>query len=451
MVTAPTCTNKGYTTHTCSCGDSYITDEVDALGHTWDNGVVTKEPTETATGIRTYTCTRCSATKTETIPAISHTHQYTSVVTAPTCTANGYTTHTCSCGDSYVTDEVDALGHTWGNGVVTREPTAQAPGIRTYTCTRCSATRTEEIPYQAPVEEVTRIAGNDRSKTAVAVADELKAQLGFEKFDTIIITNGDNFADALTGSYLASARSAPILLYRASSIATNEQYIRDHLSTHGTVFILGGTSAVPEAVETGIRNLGVSVQRLSGATRFDTNLAILEAAGVTNQEILICTGWDYADSLSASATGLPILMVNTKSGELTQGQIDFLTAHAGNDFTIIGGPAAISAEMEEKIEAIVGNTSRLYGATREATSVAVAECYFSAPESVLLAYSRDFPDGLCGGPLAYAMNVPLLLTNTNQESAASEYVAAHLIKEGYILGGANAIPDESVSIIFGKN
>ena len=145
-------------------------------------------------------------------------------------------------------------------------------------------------------------------------------------------------------------------------------------------------------------------------------------------------------------------MVNTKSGELTQGQIDFLTAHAGNDFTIIGGPAAISAEMEEKIEAIVGNTSRLYGATREATSVAVAECYFSAPESVLLAYSRDFPDGLCGGPLAYAMNVPLLLlTNTNQESAASEYVAAHLIKEGYILGGANAIPDESVSIIFGKN
>ena len=69
VVTAPTCTEKGYTTHTCSCGDSYVDTYVDALGHTWDNGKVTKEPTETETGIRTYTCTRCDATKTETIPA----------------------------------------------------------------------------------------------------------------------------------------------------------------------------------------------------------------------------------------------------------------------------------------------------------------------------------------------------------------------------------------------
>ena len=69
VVTAPTCTEKGYTTHTCSCGDSYVDTYVDALGHAWDNGKVTKEPTATETGIRTYTCTRCSATKTETIPA----------------------------------------------------------------------------------------------------------------------------------------------------------------------------------------------------------------------------------------------------------------------------------------------------------------------------------------------------------------------------------------------
>ena len=69
VVTAPTCTEKGYTTHTCACGDSYVDTYVDALGHAWDNGKVTKEPTATETGVRTYTCTRCSATKTETIPA----------------------------------------------------------------------------------------------------------------------------------------------------------------------------------------------------------------------------------------------------------------------------------------------------------------------------------------------------------------------------------------------
>ena len=69
IVTAPTCTEKGYTTHTCSCGDSYVDTYVDALGHAWDSGTVTKQPTATETGVRTYTCTRCNATKTETIPA----------------------------------------------------------------------------------------------------------------------------------------------------------------------------------------------------------------------------------------------------------------------------------------------------------------------------------------------------------------------------------------------
>ena len=71
IVTAPTCTAKGYTTHTCACGDSYVDTYVDALGHAWDNGKVTKEPTATETGVRTYTCTRCNETKTESIPAVS--------------------------------------------------------------------------------------------------------------------------------------------------------------------------------------------------------------------------------------------------------------------------------------------------------------------------------------------------------------------------------------------
>ena len=69
VVTAPTCTEKGYTTHTCSCGDSYVDTYTDALGHDWDSGTVTKQPTATETGVRTYTCTRCHETKTETIPA----------------------------------------------------------------------------------------------------------------------------------------------------------------------------------------------------------------------------------------------------------------------------------------------------------------------------------------------------------------------------------------------
>ena len=146
VVTAPTCTEKGYTTHTCSCGHSYVDTYTDALGHAWDNGKVTKPATETETGVKTFTCTRCGETKTEVIPALSHEHSYKAVVTDPTCTAKGYTTHTCACGDSYVDTYVDALGHAWDGGTVTKQPTATETGIKTFTCTRCSATKTETIP-----------------------------------------------------------------------------------------------------------------------------------------------------------------------------------------------------------------------------------------------------------------------------------------------------------------
>ena len=146
VVTAPTCTEKGYTTHTCACGDSYVDTYVDALGHTWDSGKVTKQPTETETGVKTYTCTRCGETRTETMPVLPHTHSYKAVVTAPTCTDKGYTTHTCACGDSYVDAYTDALGHAWDNGKVTKEPTETETGVKTFTCTRCGETKTESIP-----------------------------------------------------------------------------------------------------------------------------------------------------------------------------------------------------------------------------------------------------------------------------------------------------------------
>ena len=146
VVTAPTCTSKGYTTHTCACGDSYVDTYTDALGHAWDSGKVTKEPTETEDGVKTYTCTRCGETKTETIPKLTHEHNYNAVATAPTCTEKGYTTHTCACGDSYVDTYVDALGHAWDDGKVTKPATETEDGVKTYTCTRCGETKTETIP-----------------------------------------------------------------------------------------------------------------------------------------------------------------------------------------------------------------------------------------------------------------------------------------------------------------
>jgi len=68
VVTPPTCTEQGYTTHTCECGESYVDTYVDALGHKSDKGTVTKKATYTATGVKTYKCTVCGKVlKTETL------------------------------------------------------------------------------------------------------------------------------------------------------------------------------------------------------------------------------------------------------------------------------------------------------------------------------------------------------------------------------------------------
>ncbi|MCD8115580.1 MAG: PT domain-containing protein, partial [Oscillospiraceae bacterium] len=64
-ITEPTCTDGGYTTYTCSrCGNAYTDNYTDALGHAWDDGVITTTPTADAQGEITYTCTVCGATRT---------------------------------------------------------------------------------------------------------------------------------------------------------------------------------------------------------------------------------------------------------------------------------------------------------------------------------------------------------------------------------------------------
>lgn len=117
-VSAPACTEKGYTTHTCStCGDSYADNYTVALGHDWDDGTVTVESTKTQSGLKVFTCQTCGGTKEQVLPDLSHVHSYTKIVSAPTCTGKGYTIYICSCGDSYVDNYRDVLDHTYVKGV----------------------------------------------------------------------------------------------------------------------------------------------------------------------------------------------------------------------------------------------------------------------------------------------------------------------------------------------
>ena len=188
-----TCTEDGYT------GDTYCTDcntklesgtVINKLGHTWDNGVITKEATETEEGVKTYTCKTCGETKTEKIPVASHHWDQGTITKKATCTENGEKTYYCTdadcnktyvetipatghqhtelrdkktatcgedgySGDLYCKDcgqliskgaVVKATGHSWDSGKVTEAATCKKEGTKTYTCKNCGETKTESIP-----------------------------------------------------------------------------------------------------------------------------------------------------------------------------------------------------------------------------------------------------------------------------------------------------------------
>jgi hypothetical protein len=199
-VTPPTCTDRGYTTHSCAhCGYSIADAYTEAKGHQTGEGATctapgictvcsavlsqalghsyTDEitpPACDAAGYTTHTCSRCSyacidafteatghipgneatcdAPQTCTVCGVTLTarteHEYVERITKPTCTASGYTTHICIHCDSYYTDSfTKAAGHAPGAWITDREPTADTEGERHKTCVVCGErTATERIP-----------------------------------------------------------------------------------------------------------------------------------------------------------------------------------------------------------------------------------------------------------------------------------------------------------------
>ena len=310
--------------------------------------------------------------------------------------------------------------------------------IKKYTCTVCSGSYTEEFTAEA-TGTFDRIFGEDRYETSIAVAEQLKANLGLEKFQTIVVASGNEYADALSGTYLANQKNAPILLVRQQSMESIKKYIKNNLVPGGTVYILGGTKAVPASMESGLE--GFNVKRLGGGDRYETNLLILKEAGVNRgDDILICTGTNFADSLSASAVNKAILLVKDN---LYGSQKNFLNSVRGGNIYVIGGKVAVSEKLAGELAAY-GTVRRIDGATRYETSVNVAKTFFADAEHVVIAYGNNFPDGLSGGPLAYALGAPLILTADGKDGVAASYTAEAKIDSGVVLGGTGLISDNVV-------
>ena len=150
-VTAPTCTEQGYTTHSCTCGHSYTDTFTNATDHKFVTYVSDGNATTEADGTKTANCENNGCNKTDTIADIgsklptNHTHSYADIVTAPTCTEQGYTTHSCSCGHSFVDTYVDVLEHSFVEYKPNNDATYDADGTKTATCSRPGCNITDTI------------------------------------------------------------------------------------------------------------------------------------------------------------------------------------------------------------------------------------------------------------------------------------------------------------------
>lgn len=71
LTKAVTCTEDGVMTYSCWCGD-YYTDIIPAIGHDYDDGVVTKDSTCGEEGEMTYTCGNCGDTYAEAIETLAN-------------------------------------------------------------------------------------------------------------------------------------------------------------------------------------------------------------------------------------------------------------------------------------------------------------------------------------------------------------------------------------------
>lgn len=272
-------------------------------------------------------------------------------------------------------------------------------------------------------DKVIRIYGQNRYDTAFAAADAFKAKLGVDKFDAVVVAYGQNYADALSASALADVMQAPVLLVMQNQENRVSDYIKANLKPGGKVYLIGGTGVIRSEFESSLKAQNYSVKRLAGSDRFGTNEAILNEyfANASDYEVLVCCGVGangYADALSVSSLGKPILLVGYSLTDSQRAYLKKLSDSKGEvlRFTVIGGTGAVSASLESEVAAYqeTGRPIRIAGSNRYGTSAEIAKHYFTGgSERVVLVYGNNYPDGLSASSLAYEYKAPVLLAVDN--------------------------------------
>ncbi len=315
---------------------------------------------------------------------------------------------------------------------------------------------TATLPEDVAVE---RVSGASRIETAVEVS-----KATFETADFAVLGRSDDPADALTGAPLAAALGGPLLLTPTDDVP---QVVLDELERLGvtTVYVLGGAAAVSEAAEATLLDAGLSVERLAGATRFETAVEVTDELVGDDEAgtVFVVNGFTWPDAMSVGAyagfIGAPILPINADS---VPEVIEFrLSGLSPEDIVIIGGTGVVSDDVLPQLQfpgdALVPDdpgfdVSRIAGANRYETSAAVYDTAVQnglSPVAKWLGVGTTFADSLAMGAAAGATGQSMLIVPpdvvSNQAVADRILASWDLLELVRIVGGTGAITAEGES------
>lgn len=308
----------------------------------------------------------------------------------------------------------------------------------------------------------TRPAGPDRYATSVQISRER-----FGESDTVVIATGAQFADGLAGSALAGVYRAPVLLTRHGWLP---QVVADEIVRLGAerAIILGGPNAVGLDVEYHLEDLGLEIERIGGADRYETAALIAERVFELSdmwlfegsQMIFIARGDLFADALAVSPVAYahrsPVLLVGPDM--LPALTVDVMQRYNITSVAVLGGASAVSVPVENGVKALFedpGETvERIDGANRYETAANIAEWAWdndlASFTNTGIATGEDFADALTGGPgIGTVGGVMLLNPRATVHPVTEATVIAHAdeIQSLTFMGGPLAIA-ESVRMHF---
>ena len=206
-VVEPTCTEKGYTLHKCSCGDEYKDNEKPSLDHSFTNYVSDRNATCTKNGTKTAKCDRCEGKDTIIDEGSAKGHNPSDYISdkEPTCTEKGSKHKECTvCGETLETVELPAKGHDYSTEwTIDKEATCQKTGIKSHHCTRCDAKTDEtEIPLADHnyVDGVCTVCGDKKVEEATGLEYTLSDDgtfyivtgIGTEKRNSFVVPSMHN-------------------------------------------------------------------------------------------------------------------------------------------------------------------------------------------------------------------------------------------------------------------